>query len=187
MRKMRKSILALSLTTFALFSCTDDNEPEPVNEEELITTVSLVFAGDNGETKTFTFQDLDGTGPDTPTVSLDTLSPNTTYSVNVLFLNATENPAESITDEVREEGTDHQVFFGISPTLNISFMYNDADSEGKPIGLLTDFTTGAASSGKLAVILRHEPNKSAANVSDGDITNAGGETDIEVEFDVVIE
>ena len=36
-------------------------------------------------------------------------------------------------------------------------------------------------------MLRHEPDKSAAGVSSGDITNAGGETDIEVSFNVIIE
>ncbi|HBK71516.1 MAG TPA: type 1 periplasmic binding fold superfamily protein, partial [Flavobacteriaceae bacterium] len=36
-------------------------------------------------------------------------------------------------------------------------------------------------------ILRHEPNKSASGVSDGDITNAGGETDIEVIFNITVQ
>ena len=51
----------------------------------------------------------------------------------------------------------------------------------------TATATGAASVGTLKVTLRHEPNKSAAGVVGGDITNAGGETDIEVEFPIVIE
>jgi hypothetical protein len=34
--------------------------------------------------------------------------------------------------------------------------------------------------------LRHEPNKDALNVASGEITNAGGETDIEVSFPVTI-
>lgn len=178
--------LMAGLAAFALTSCSDENEPEPVNEEELITTVSIVFSGTNGETKTFTFQDLDGTGPLAPEVTIDTLSANTTYSANVLFLNATETPAESITDEVRKEDKDHQVFFQIENGLNLAHAYNDADGEGNPLGLLNDFVAGDASSGKLTIILRHEPNKSAEGVSDGNIANAGGETDIEVEFDVII-
>jgi len=36
--------------------------------------------------------------------------------------------------------------------------------------------------GGLRITLRHEPNKTAAGVQNGDITNAGGETDIEVTF-----
>ena len=37
------------------------------------------------------------------------------------------------------------------------------------------------------ITLRHEPAKTATGVSGGDITNAGGETDIEVVFDVTVE
>jgi hypothetical protein len=35
--------------------------------------------------------------------------------------------------------------------------------------------------------LRHEPAKSAAGVADGDLTEAGGETDVEVVFEVIVE
>jgi hypothetical protein len=39
----------------------------------------------------------------------------------------------------------------------------------------------------IRVTLIHEPMKSAAGVSSGDITNAGGETDIEVGLPVVVQ
>jgi len=58
------------------------------------------------------------------------------------------------------------------------------DNNGNPIGISTRLSTGAVSNGKLKITLRHEPNKSAQGVKDGLITNAGGETDIEVEFPV---
>ena len=48
-------------------------------------------------------------------------------------------------------------------------------------------TTGDAASGNITIILRHEPVKDAEGVSDGDITNAGGETDISVTFPVVVQ
>jgi hypothetical protein len=38
----------------------------------------------------------------------------------------------------------------------------------------------------LKITLRHEPNKKASGVVGGSITNAGGETDIEVSFDVEV-
>ena len=62
-----------------------------------------------------------------------------------------------------------------------------SDADGNPIGLATTVTTGAASTGEFTVILRHEPMKDAQGVKDGDITNAGGETDIEVNFPVEIQ
>ena len=36
------------------------------------------------------------------------------------------------------------------------------------------------------MILKHEPNKSAAGVAGGDVTNAGGETDAEMEFPITV-
>ena len=68
----------------------------------------------------------------------------------------------------------------------MNYMYEDEDGDGNPIGLETTMITGDPSTGTLTVILRHEPDKNADGVSDGDITNAGGETDIEVDFPVVI-
>jgi hypothetical protein len=65
--------------------------------------------------------------------------------------------------------------------------YDDMDGSGNPIGVANTYLTGDAGSGTFTVTLRHEPNKTAAGVADGDITNAGGETDIEVEFPVTIQ
>ncbi|MBK7753909.1 MAG: hypothetical protein IPI41_15275 [Flavobacteriales bacterium] len=85
-----------------------------------------------------------------------------------------------------EEGVDHQFFFQPAGA-NITFAYSDADANGNPIGLQTTMASGTASVGSLKVTLRHEPDKTAAGVASGDITNAAGETDIEVTFPVVIE
>ena len=52
---------------------------------------------------------------------------------------------------------------------------------------MTTLTTGEAGTGTLSIILRHEPAKDASGVSDGQIANAGGETDIEVSFNITIE
>jgi hypothetical protein len=35
-------------------------------------------------------------------------------------------------------------------------------------------------------VLRHQPNKNGSNVNTGDITNAGGESDVDISFDVVV-
>lgn len=165
-----------------------DNTPPVVNEEELITTVVLTFTPQSGgNTLEFRFTDLDGTGGDIPVIAADTLSDSTTYDVTVQFLNESESPAEDITAEVLAEAEEHQVFFVVESGLQLSFDYMDMDTDGNPIGLLNTFDTGATGMGELQVILRHEPNKDAQGVSVGDIANAGGETDIEVTFDVVIQ
>lgn len=64
----------------------------------------------------------------------------------------------------------------------MSITYKDKDRSDRPIGLLTTIVTGASGTGQLKITLRHEPNKSAPGVADGQIAQAGGETDIEIEF-----
>jgi hypothetical protein len=84
------------------------------------------------------------------------------------------------------EKEEHQFFF--TPAgLMLNVTYLDMDSLGYPVGVLTTIGTFQDATGTLRVTLRHMPDKAAAGVSDGDITNAGGETDIEVTFPITIE
>ena len=101
-------------------------------------------------------------------------------------MNETVTPAENITEEVEEEGDEHQFFF--TPTNNVvTVAYADMDINGDPIGIEFTLRTTNASSGNLTVTLIHEPNKNAAGVSSGDITNAGGETDAEATFAIGVQ
>lgn len=178
--------LALSFTLI-LNGCKDD-ENGPVNEEELVTTLRLTFTPTGGGTPAILqFRDLDGDGGNAPVITADTLSAITEYNVSIQVLNESVTPADTITLEIEEESDVHQFFFQPETGLFLSFDYTDTDNEGHPVGLLSTAQTGFASAGTLVVTLRHEPDKHAAGVEDGDITNAGGETDIEVVFDVVVE
>jgi hypothetical protein len=176
------------LFLFAVASCKKDNhDHDHDHEQELITTVKLVFTPSGGGTPVeFKFTDNDGIGGNPPVIINDTLSANTSYSLVVSLLNESVSPAVDVTREIRMEGKEHQLFYAVENGLNLTITYNDADVNGKPIGLLCNAVTGNASSGTLTVTLRHQPNKNAANVSSGNITNAGGETDAEVTFNVTI-
>lgn len=181
-----RNLFLLFLMVPVLFSCEKDDPITP-NEEEVITTMILTLTPDSGEVVEFSFRDVDGDGGDNPVITTEKLTANTMYTADIQLLNETESPAEDITEEVKEENEEHQFFFETSGGLALSVAYDDQDDSGNPLGVSNIFTTGAPSSGQLVVTLRHEPNKSASGVSEGDITNAGGETDIEVTFDVEIE
>jgi hypothetical protein len=186
MKNLNKTkIFFLAITAVAISSCSNDDKP--VNEEELITTVRITLVS-GGQTITLTSRDLDGDGPNPPVITPATgsLSLNTTYNGTVTFLNESVTPADDITVEVEEEGVDHQIFYQAPSTIG-TFTYLDADANGKPIGLDFTLTTGSSSTtGNLAVTLRHLPNKSAAGVASGDITNAGGSTDAAVTYPISI-
>jgi hypothetical protein len=151
LEKVQKSIrlVAVAALTLGMVSCSDDDNNTPVNEEEVITTVTVRLTG-GGQVVTLTSRDLDGDGPNAPVVTASgNLTPNTTYTGTVST-------------------------------------YTDSDSSGRPIGLTFNYVSGNAGTGNLTVTLRHMPNKAAAGVAAGDITNAGGSTDVQVQYPITI-
>ncbi len=183
---MKNLKLIALLAIPALFSTSCSNDDAPVNEEEVITTVTTTLTG-GGQTITLISRDLDGEGPNSPVVTVSgNLTAGTTYTGSTTFLNELESPAENITEEVEEEGVDHQLFYQLASSLG-TVTYNDTDANGKPIGLAFTLVAGTSGSiGNLTVTLRHEPNKTASGVASGDITNAGGSTDATVSFPIVV-
>jgi len=185
MKKLNTTkIFFLAITAITISSCSNDDNI--VNEEELITTVTSTLTG-GGQIVTLTSRDLDGDGPNPPVVTVSgNLAANTNYTGTVTFLNETVSPADNITVEVEEEGDDHQIFYQAPSNIG-TFTYSDADANGKPIGLQFTLLTGNTGSGNITITLRHLPNKSAAGVASGDITNAGGATDAIVTYPVVVQ
>lgn len=170
-------LAALTVSLLATSCDNDDDTPEEVNEEEVITTLRVSLAGTAGNV-VMQSTDLDGDGPDAPVVAvIGELAANSTYEGEVTFLNETEDPAEDITEEVEEESDEHQVFFTAGGGLDVATTYTNFDGDGNPLGTTFTLTTGDASTGTFTVTLRHEPVKP----NDG-LASAGGETDIEVTF-----
>jgi hypothetical protein len=181
--------LAIVLFIATLFTaCSDDDDPIQVNEEELITTLTATLTPNGGgAVVTLKSVDLDGAdGPDLPVITGGTLAINTTYSGVIKVENETESPAEDITEEVLEEGEEHQFFFTTSNDIT-TVTYDDMDAGGNPIGVQFSLVTTTAGSGNLTITLRHEPNKTASGVTNGDITNAGGETDVQAVFPITVQ
>ena len=180
MKNYQKLLLLLTLTGCA------KEEPIIPNEEELITTVKITFTpSQGGDARVFQYQDLDGEGGNAPTVTAEALQANTAYNMSVEFQNESTDPVDNITEEVQEEGVDHQLFYSFTGGIG-TLVYADQDDNGNPIGLQNTFTTGNASTGNMTLTLKHQPDKNAAGVKNGDITNAGGETDVEVTFYVEV-
>lgn len=185
MQKSKLVFIGIVLLTILFSAC--EKTPIIPNPEEVITTLRYSLSPSNGGTPVvLTFQDLDGDGGNAPTVTSGVLDANQTYTGTLVLLNETVTPADSISVEVAEEDTEHQFFF--ESTVNgLTVQYNDMDSAGNPLGLSSTLTTTSVGAGTLKITLRHEPNKTASGVSGGDISNAGGETDIEVSFNIDVQ
>ncbi len=188
MRYLYNSTFLLATLFVVILSSCGSDDPEIPNEEELITTLEFTLTPEGGGSSVvFSFTDLDGDGGDAPVIVNGTLEDSTSYTGTLVLLNETEDPAEDITEEVEEEDAEHQFFFTVSSGLNLEVTYDDMDDNGNPVGIASIVETLEASSGTLTILLRHEPDKDAEGVADGDPSNAGGETDIQVTFDVTIE
>ena len=182
------------LAILSISSCSKDDDPivtPPVNEEEVITTVTAVFTPQGGGTAiTLRSRDLDGDGPAAPAVTVSgAFAQSKTYDGLVTVLNEAVSPADDITLEIIEEAADHQLFYqktGNLPNFVYATSSDNLDANGKPIGIKTVFTTTTAAAGSLTITLRHLPNKSAAGVAGGDITNAGGTSDFEVTYPGIV-
>jgi hypothetical protein len=178
--------LLLSLFAGVIMFSSCDDDPVIPNEEELITTVNYTLTSTAGDVVTLQFLDLDGDGGNAPVITGGTLTANTSYSGSMELLNESEDPSEDVTEEIMEEDDEHQFFFATT-VAGLTVDYADTDGNSDPVGLASTVTTGDAGSGTLTVILRHEPDKGASGVSDGDITNAGGSTELEATFPIDVQ
>ncbi len=172
------------LAAFALVLSTsclkDDDDPGPT-DQELITTVALVFTDGGGMVSSFEFADLDGPGGLPAVKENINLKANTSYGLAVAFFDNSDiaNPV-NITEEVLEEADEHLVCYEVTGAVAAPVII-DKDANNKPLGLGATLQTGAAGGGTLKITLKHEPDKNAANPC------STGETDAEVTFDVVIQ
>ncbi|MBK7854370.1 MAG: hypothetical protein IPJ79_05220 [Bacteroidetes bacterium] len=188
MKKRTNTLMAIAFAATVIWTgCKKDedtttNPPPPANEEEVITTMKLAFvdSSNNSNIKYATFRDPDGDGGLSYDI-FDTikLEPNKTWITTILLLNETESPADTISNEVLDEGVDH--LFCFTPTgTSATVIKTDLDNNGLPIGLQSKWYTTVAGNGTMQVELRHQPG-----VKDGTCTP--GDTDISVDFQVKVQ
>lgn len=196
------SLLVLMLSAFMFTACeSDDDNTEPDDHDhsddpEVITDLVLNFENpDTQESFTVSFSDPDGPGGNPPVVDEIDLIETASYLVNVTVADASNpNDVEDITEEILEEDEEHQFFYVLggdaSNVLDVTYDPTDVDDDGNPIGLKTIWTTSGVTSGSetVTVVLRHEPNKNAPGADEGILSEeVGGETDIEVTFNLNIQ
>ena len=175
-----KIFTILCLGIFIL-SCSKD-EPEVINEEELITRVTLTVNKEGEAEKQVYAWNLDGE-KETDII----LESNAVYEATISFANASNpNDIEDITAEVIEEADDHYVFFekGYLSDLTIESSTSDIkDSKGIALNVKTKWTTSTTGSGTVRVYLIHLPTTKAGDAR----ADFGGETDVSVDFSISIQ
>ena len=180
-----KNALILNALIFTLvFSACKEETPkpqdQPTNENELITTVKLIFTDSlSGAINTAIFRDIDGESGNPPS-QFDTINLQAfkSYSAQILLLDESKIAIDTISNEVAEEKNDHLFVFNPS-NVNLGITILDSDDNNFPIGLSSKWRSGAASKGLITVTLKHQPG-----IKNG--TATPGETDVEVVFPCII-
>jgi hypothetical protein len=164
-------------------SCKKDktNEPIPINQSELITKVQLVFRDSitNSIVQIATFSDIDGPGGIVATIDSILLPSSKTYYMDILVLDETKSPVDTISNEVLDEGDVHLFVFSPNPSANfIETTILDMDINFKPIGLLSILHTTNGGLGTYTVELRHFDSEAAK------AANTAFDTDVSITFGV---
>jgi hypothetical protein len=182
MKNIKFLTLALIVSTLFI-GCSKDDDPQPVNEEEVITTLTVTLKPAGGGAEVILqSRDLDGDGPNEPDITTGNLAAGITYNGKIVLLNETEDPAEDITEEVEAESDEHQFFHTSAGGLDVTINNENLDSNDNKLGTEFSLVAGAVSSGTLTFTLRHEPTKPNTGLED-----AGGETDITATFNVAVQ
>ena len=197
MKNLRKvSLYLLALLAFGFASC-ESEDPEKENEGEVITDVTLKFQELNSSNalvgSVFSFKASDPQGIEvgkTPTIQSISLAKGKKYQMTIEVTNSIEG--EDITQEILTEAAEHQFFF-LGPVFDSNiFSIQYADAGGIALGLKNTVTVSSSpgtNNSSMRVVLRHDLNKSFAGANNPTFANlvqAGGETDLDITFPVIL-
>lgn len=190
-------IYLFAALTFGFVSC-ESEDPVPENDGELITDVTLNFQELDGSGSAvgapFSAKASDPEGIETggsPTIETVNLQKGKKYLMTIEVANSIAG--EDITAEIEEESDEHQFYFlGSAFSSNILAITYD-DPSGELIGLQTELMVSSSpgtNNTQIQVVLRHDLDKNypgATNPNFANYTQAGGATDLDIIFPVVID
>ncbi|PZX49641.1 hypothetical protein [Algoriphagus chordae] len=192
-------LIATILVSLAFSSCKSE-DPVPENDGELITDVTLHFQefDENldpvGDLISFQASDPEGIeNGQSPTIDIVTLKKGKNYIMTIDVANSIAN--EDITGEILEESDEHQFYFLGSAwegdSAPLTYAYDDPSGELIGIqGIVTVEELTSINNSQMRIVLRHDLDKNypgADNPNFVDFTAAGGESDLDITFPLVIE
>lgn len=182
------------ITILAFSSCKKDDPKKPVetNPQEVLTTVLLTgYNIDDSLNAKYQFnykwEDLDGDGGNSPIVDTLVLDTGIEYRCQVLILDKTKTPFDTISVEIEKEKDEHQFFY--TPSTNLIGKFNteildfDNNNPKLPVGLKFNLLTKSNQTynlpliGSLNIVLSHYDGVPKS-------TSKSDESDIDINFPV---
>ena len=184
MKQVGNQLIRLACVVLMAGACKkEEQNVAPTDDNEAITTATLTLTSKAtpGEVVTATIDNLNTTA-DFSKATLN-LKANTTYTGVVTLLDKTKTPTLDVSAGVKAEANEHLFIYTPTPANLLTITLTDRDTNPTPgpypLGLTTDIQTGVAGSGKLKVVLRHQPNTKNG-------TPTPGTSDLDTEFTVVV-
>lgn len=191
---LRGSLIVAGAVLFSLASCNKKETASPTNQgagdQEVITTVELHFTNEADTTQHFhaKWEDLDGDGPNAPTLDTIRAVAGVTYMVELELTDKSKTPAHDITHHIEEEAKEHMFHFtwtpaaGSSAELLNTILDNDGATPPLALGLKNRLRVGtSAGRGTYRVNLRHF-GPGTTKVTDP----TAGEADVDITFPVIV-
>ncbi len=179
--KLLQYIAAIFLLVLTLNSCRRD-VPEDIHDHEELSRLALtVTETGTGNSQTVTFQT--GSGADKALV----LETGKIYNTSLQLFVLHDGQAEDLTSEIITEKDEHFLQYAFSGFgVNVNRAQDDVvRSDGKKLGLRTQWQIRSAPvNGKVQIKLIHGAAFVDDAANDGGGTSTGGETDVDVLFQV---
>lgn len=166
--KIKFGILSLAILSILNVSCKKD-DPVHEHENENINKVEINFSSSTFN-ETFVWSEN----------QIDTiiLNDQEVYDVKISFFHSHDGHEEDLTEEIAQEGENHQITYTSNPSHLIEVKYLDKDQNGLAVGLASQITTIQNGSAQFRTILKHyNGTKSQEN---------SGSTDVDIVFPMLI-
>jgi hypothetical protein len=191
---MKNKIIIASMVLAAISSCKKDDPKKPVetNSQEVLTTVLITgYNIDDSLNAKYQFsykwEDLDGDGGNSPMIDTLVLDSGIRYNCNVLILDKTKSPSDTVSVEIENEKNAHQFFY--TPSSNLAGKFSteildfDDNNPKLPVGLEFNILTKSNQTynlpliGSLNIVLSHYDGVQKT-------TSKSDESDIDINFPV---
>jgi hypothetical protein len=168
-----QQFINLFIVTILVFSsCKKDDPKNPVatNPQEVLTTVIINGYNQNDSTNlkyqfNYKWEDLDGDGGNAPTIDTLVLDTGIAYRCQVLILDKTKTPFDTVSFEIEEKKNEHQFFYtpsaGLIGKFSTEILDFDDNNPQLPVGLSFNLSTKSNQSytlpllGTLNMVLSH--------------------------------
>jgi hypothetical protein len=171
MKNNNKTIIIIA-TILTISSCSKKDPKKPIitNPQEMLTTILVKGYNQNDSLNpnyqfTYKWEDLDGDDRNLPVIDTLNLDSGIVYKCEIIIIDKTKTPFDTVTNAIEEEKNVHQFFFAPSANLTnkikTEILDFDTNIPSLPVGLSFNFITKSNQSfttpifGSLNIVLSH--------------------------------